>query len=81
MSTALTATFENSFAKVMDECRGYLKGTLIDPHAFDLIQKHASYFPLSLSNFWCLEIPLYDEKKKRICYFASLIPFNVLNIF
>jgi hypothetical protein len=81
MSTASPATLERSFAAVMNEYCGYLRETLIDTQAFDLIQKHADHFPLSLSKFWCLEIPLCDEKKKLTSYFASRIPINVLNIF
>ena len=81
MSAPLFATIEKTFAKVLDEYCSPLKGTLIDTQAFKLIQQHADFFPLNISKFWCLEIPLHDEKKKPICYSAYRMPINVLNIF
>jgi hypothetical protein len=63
MLAASHTTFETSFAELMDEYCDDLRGTLIDLDAFNAIQKQANFFPLDLSKFWCLEIPLEYEKK------------------
>jgi len=93
MPDALTASVakERSFGKVMDQCCGDLKGALIEPKAFDSIKKHAEHFPLSLSRFWCFEIPLNQQEKTAdflFCisdadqfsaYFLDIWPAKLLN--
>ncbi len=64
MSALSIATFGNSFAEVMEEYCSSLKGTLIDEACFSGLKNQADYFPLSLSEFWCIEIPLNDAEGK-----------------
>jgi hypothetical protein len=79
MHTVLTVKPQSSFDQIIDNYDEDL-ATLIDVQARNLLRKYAKFFPLSLSKFWCLEIPLHHEKKKLISYFVFLTVINVTSI-
>lgn len=80
MSEALL-TADISFGEFMNGYCNSLKGTLIDAESFDAIQKHASRFPLHLSKFWCLEIPLHSSLKTSDFLFCISDPYQCSNYF
>ncbi|MEP7318556.1 MAG: hypothetical protein ABI921_07435 [Panacibacter sp.] len=70
-----------SFGKIMDQCCDNLKATLIEAESFELIKRHADFFPVSLSRFWGFEIPLNGLENSADFLFCISEPLQCFDYF